>query len=153
MRKPRPGSRWSRGRSPGGRSTTRTSESVARGRRSDAAGTPRWTSTHDSAPVCVACGCRWTLKSGQLHHVTYMRLGAEEPDDLVPLCATHHLSCTHLGTAPRTGAALGRSAATSGIIAVLRRRLEAPQRPEARTTAATTCRTIHPTAPNPGFVS
>jgi hypothetical protein len=152
MRKPRPGSRWSRGRITRRAQYAAYMESVA-WQEKRRGWYQHWTSTHDSAPVCVVCGCRWSLRSGQLHHVTYMRLGAEEPDDLVPLCPTHHARLHELWDSSPHWRALGRSAATYGIIAVLRRRLEAPQRPEARTTAATTCRTIHPTAPNPGFVS
>src|SRR3954471_20643956 len=49
-----------------------------------------WLTAAGTPPVCAACGSRWTLKTGHLHHLTYMRLGREEPEDLVPLCARHH---------------------------------------------------------------
>jgi len=112
-----------------------------------------WTSTHGSAPVCVVCECRWSLRSGQLHHVTYMRLGAEEPDDLVPLCPTHHARLHELWDSSPHWRARGRSAATHGIIAVLRRRLETPPQREARTTAATTTPSAVPIPAEPGLVS
>jgi 5-methylcytosine-specific restriction endonuclease McrA len=41
-------------------------------------------------PVCVVCGCEWTLRSGDLHHRSYRRLGLEDWRDLMPLCRTHH---------------------------------------------------------------
>jgi hypothetical protein len=112
-----------------------------------------WRSTHDCAPVCVVCGCPWSLRSGQLHHVTYMRLGAEEPGDLVPLCPTHHARLHQLWDSSPQWRALGRAAATHGIIAVLRRRLQAPQQLEVGATAATTTRSVVPTATKPGLAS
>lgn len=36
---------------------------------------------------CRVCGSNQNL---QVHHVTYERLGHENPSDLVTLCATHH---------------------------------------------------------------
>ena len=152
MRTPRSGSRWSRGRI-----TRRAQYAAYMGsvawQEKRRGWYQHWTSTHDSAPVCVVCGCRWSLRSGQLHHVTYMRLGAEEPDDLVPLCAAHHARLHELWDASPHWRALGRAAATYGIIALLRRGLEVPEDPEWRTKAASTSRTTVLTAAEAGFVS
>ena len=128
MRRPRPGSRWSRGRITRRAQYAAYMSSIAwQEKRRD--WYQQWTSTHHSPPVCLVCGCRWSLRSGQLHHVTYMRLGAEEPDDLVPLCAAHHTRLHQLWDRSPRWRALGRAASTHGIITALRR-LEAPQEPE-----------------------
>lgn len=39
---------------------------------------------------CAACDTYWSLQKGDLHHRTYERLGYEELDDLVQLCARCH---------------------------------------------------------------
>lgn len=39
--------------------------------------------------LCMAC---LSPEAVSLHHVTYERLGAEDDDDLMPLCRTHHLA-------------------------------------------------------------
>lgn len=49
-----------------------------------------WLTAHGTAPVCLVCDRKWGLRSGHLHHLTYMRIGAEDDHDLVPLCARHH---------------------------------------------------------------
>jgi len=49
-----------------------------------------WVGVHESPPHCLVCGRQWSLRTGHLHHVTYMRLGFEEVEDLIPLCAAHH---------------------------------------------------------------
>ena len=72
--------------------------------------------------MCAACGARWTLKTGHLHHVTYMRLGREEPEDLVPLCARHHRQLHAIFDTSQSWRRLGRATATAGIIARLRSR-------------------------------
>src|SRR5665811_1498150 len=46
----------------------------------------RWVTLTGTSPVCLVCGRRWSVRSGHLHHLTYQRLGAEEPTDLMPLC-------------------------------------------------------------------
>ena len=137
MRRPRPGSRWSRGRITRRAQYAAYMGSVAwQEKRRD--WYQHWRSTHHSAPMCLVCGCRWSLRSGQLHHVTYMRLGNEEPDDLVPLCAAHHARLHELWDGSPQWRALGRATATYGIIALLRRRLEAPEEPETHATPHTT---------------
>ena len=137
MRRPRPGSRWSRGRI-----TRRARYAAYMGsvawQEKRRYWYQHWRSTHHSAPVCLVCGCRWSLRSGQLHHVTYMRLGNEEPDDLVPLCAAHHARLHQIWDGSSQWRALGRAAATYGIIALLRRRLEASEEPETHATPHTT---------------
>jgi hypothetical protein len=40
----------------------------------------RWVALTGSPPVCLVCGRRWSLRSGHLHHLTYQRIGAEEPE-------------------------------------------------------------------------
>ena len=42
-----------------------------------------------TAPICACCGHAWTLH-GDLHHLTYDRLGHERHEDLLPLCRTCH---------------------------------------------------------------
>ncbi|WP_141823114.1 HNH endonuclease signature motif containing protein [Humibacillus xanthopallidus] len=81
-----------------------------------------WLTAAGTPPVCAACGSRWTLKTGHLHHLTYMRLGREEPEDLVPLCARHHRQLHAIFDTSPSWRRLGRAAASAGIIAVLRSR-------------------------------
>jgi len=50
----------------------------------------RWVDANGSSPGCLVCGQQWSLRTGHLHHVTYMRLGYEDLEDLIPLCAAHH---------------------------------------------------------------
>jgi 5-methylcytosine-specific restriction endonuclease McrA len=81
----------------------------------------RWVTLTGSPPVCLVCGRRWSIRSGHLHHLTYQRLGAEEPEDLMQLCARDH-GCLHavLDRSP-SWRRLGRASATVGIIGMLRR--------------------------------
>ena len=82
----------------------------------------RWVTLTGSPPVCLVCGRRWSLRSGHLHHLTYQRLRAEEPADLVGLCARDHARLHAVLDASRSWRRLGRAAATAGIIVMLRRR-------------------------------
>ena len=75
-----------------------------------------------SPPVCLVCGRRWSLRSGHLHHLTYQRLGAEEPEDLIALCGHDYARLHAVLDASPSWRRLGRAAATVGIIAMLRRR-------------------------------
>ncbi|GAA1835965.1 hypothetical protein GCM10009795_096440 [Nocardioides hankookensis] len=77
-----------------------------------------------AAPVCLVCGRLWTLREGDLHHVTYDRLGAEAFEDLVPLCRTHHEALHDLYDASPLWRRTGRVQATYGIIGVLKRRTQ-----------------------------
>ena len=121
MRTPRPGSRWSRDRIARRSvySAYMNSKAWQDKRREWYA---RWLTLMGTPPRCLVCGKRWTLRTGQLHHVTYMRLGVEEPEDLLPLCAVDHAQLHELFDSSAAWRRLGRSAATAGIIAVLRRR-------------------------------
>lgn len=73
-------------------------------------------------PACRVCDRPWTERTGDLHHVTYDRLGAELFDDLVSLCREHHTALHDLYDQSPAWRRLGRRAATHGIIAALRRR-------------------------------
>lgn len=35
---------------------------------------------------CLGCGAPWTVRRGDLYHLTYSRIGNEAYDDLIPLC-------------------------------------------------------------------
>ena len=51
-----------------------------------------------------------------------MRLGREEPEDLVPLCARHHRQLHAIFETSPSWRRLGRATATAGIVARLRSR-------------------------------
>jgi 5-methylcytosine-specific restriction endonuclease McrA len=82
-----------------------------------------YAATHRSgaAPQCRVCGRLWTLKSGDLHHLHYDRLGAELFEDLVPLCRPHHEALHQLYDTSADWRRMGRVQATFGIIGVLQR--------------------------------
>ena len=82
----------------------------------------RWVTLTGSPPVCLVCGRRWSVRSGHLHHLTYQRLGAEEPADLMALCARDHARLHAVLDASPSWRRLNRGAATVGIIAMPRRR-------------------------------
>ena len=42
------------------------------------------------APRCAGCSKPWSSRSGDMHHITYDRLGREAHDDLMPLCRGCH---------------------------------------------------------------
>ena len=127
MRTPRPGSRWSRDRinRRAVYASYMSSKAWQDKRREWYA---RWLTLTGTPPHCMVCGKQWTLRTGQLHHGTYMRLGAEEPEDLYPLCAVDHAKLHELFDNSPTWRRLGRSAATVGIIGMLRRRQPARAR-------------------------
>ncbi|MFF8819121.1 HNH endonuclease [Leucobacter sp. NPDC015123] len=52
--------------------------------------------------VCLGCGKPWKLKQDDLHHITYDRLGAEEHEDLWPLCRGCHTLIHDLLTSTKT---------------------------------------------------
>lgn len=114
---------WSRGRAirrAGYEAYMRSPQWFARRRR----WLGEWRARHNGAPTCRVCGRLWSLGSGDLHHATYERLGAELYEDLIPLCRAHHEDLHRLYDASAEWRKLGRTQATSGIIAVLRRRQE-----------------------------
>ncbi len=124
MRTPRAGSRWSNGRITRRAQYAAYLDSVA-WQQKRREWYQHWTSTQSCAPACMVCGYRWSLRSGHLHHLTYMRLGAEEPEALVALCPQHHVRLHEVWDGSTQWRRLGRTAATVGIIAMLRRQLQA----------------------------
>lgn len=125
MRDPRPGLDWSRGRVfRRDRYATYMDSAGWRARRQ--AWHAEWTTRYGCEPVCLVCGGQWTLRHGDLHHRNYDRLGHERFDDLVPLCRKHHAVLHELWDASPAWRRMGRSAATMGIIATLRRLRETP---------------------------
>jgi len=82
----------------------------------------RWVTLTGCPPTCLVCGRRWSLRSGHLHHLTYQRLGAEEPTDLWPLCARDHGRLHEVLDGSPSWRRVGRAAATVGIVAILRRK-------------------------------
>jgi len=81
----------------------------------------RWVTLTGSPPVCLVCGRRWSVRSGHLHHLTYQRLGAEEPEDLMPMCSRDHGRLHAVLDRSPSWRRLDRPAATVGIIGMLRR--------------------------------
>ena len=78
-----------------------------------------WLTSHGTPPLCLVCGRAWSLRSGHLHHLTYMRIGAEEDRDLVPLCARHHRRLHQVLEASRSWRTLGREQSSLAIIGLL----------------------------------
>jgi len=85
-----------------------------------------WVGLQGARPQCLVCGRQWSLRSGPLHHVTYLRLGSEELEDLIPLCAAHHARLHEVFDRSAQWRRQGRAAASHAIVAMLRRRLEVP---------------------------
>ena len=85
-----------------------------------------WVGLHETGPQCLVCGRQWSLRTGHLHHVTYMRLGSEELEDLIPLCAAHHAHLHEVFDRSAQWRRQGRAAASHAIVAMLHRRLEVP---------------------------
>ena len=121
MRDPRPGLPWSQGRV------------VRRAEYGSYMGSPAWftrrerwlaerRSTHGD-PVCLVCGQPWALRSGDLHHRTYARLGAEAASDLIPLCRTCHTELHRLLESAPGWRRMPREQATNALVAVLRAHL------------------------------
>jgi hypothetical protein len=79
-----------------------------------------WLTHRGTPPVCQVCDREWSLRNGHLHHLTYMRIGAEEDRDLVPLCARHHRRLHEVLERSPYWRKLGRQQASLAIIATLR---------------------------------
>jgi 5-methylcytosine-specific restriction endonuclease McrA len=79
-----------------------------------------WLSSAGIEPSCLVCGRRWTLKSGHLHHTTYVRLGDESLSDLVPLCRRDHRALHAVIDSTPTWRRTDRRTATAALVAVLR---------------------------------
>lgn len=123
MRTPRAGSAWSRGRI--------TRRAVYAAYMDSAAWQEKrrewyhhWLDASGSRPGCLVCGRQWSVRTGHLHHVTYMRLGHEDLEDLIPLCATHHARLHDVFDHSSQWRRQGRSAASHAIVAMLRHRCE-----------------------------
>ncbi|EEZ90869.1 hypothetical protein HMPREF0578_1870 [Mobiluncus mulieris 28-1] len=53
---------------------------------------------------CLGCGAPWTARRGDLHHLTYNRIGNEAYDDLIPLCrGCHALLHSVMDRLPKSG--------------------------------------------------
>lgn len=90
-----------------------------------------WLTQRGIPPACLVCDREWSLRQGHLHHLTYMRIGAEDDRDLVPLCARHHRQLHELLEKSRYCRTLGREQASMRIIVMLRR----SERPQTSPTA------------------
>jgi hypothetical protein len=95
-----------------------------------------WLTSHGIPPVCVVCDRAWSLRSGHLHHLSYMRIGDEDDRDLVPLCARHHRRLHEVLERSPYWRTLGREQASLRIIAMLRRSKRLPSRSTGTTVAA-----------------
>jgi len=81
-----------------------------------------WTAVHGE-PRCMVCDRPWTLRTGDLHHRTYARLGHEQHSDLVPLCRICHTELHRLLESAPGWRRMPREQATDALIAVLRAHL------------------------------
>lgn len=79
-----------------------------------------WLTRCGTPPACLVCDREWNLRSGHLHHLTYQRLGHEEDDNLVSLCARHHRQLHRVMEESAGWRRLGRRHASAGIIGLLR---------------------------------
>lgn len=79
-----------------------------------------WLTGCGTPPACLVCDREWSLRSGHLHHLTYQRIGDEEDEDLVPLCAQHHRQLHRVLEESAGWRQLGRRQASAGIIGLLR---------------------------------
>lgn len=120
MRNPRPGTVWSAGRlQRRGRYQGWIRSKAWLRRRSW--WLTEWRRRYGSEPVCAVCGRRWTLQTGDLHHRSYVHLGQERFEDLIPLDRDCHEALHQLWDRSPAWRALGREHATAGLIALLRR--------------------------------
>jgi len=120
MRQAHPGSRWSRARLDRRRRYAAYIDSEAWFQRREC-WYEQWLQQVGSKPVCLVCEQPWTLRSGDLHHRSYDRLGDEAFTDLLPLCRDCHTRLHDLWDCSPGWRKLGRSQATIGIIHALRR--------------------------------
>ncbi len=119
MRDPRPGVVWSRRR-------VRRRADYAAWMGSPAWRTRRrqwlddWMAAHGVEPACAVCGEPWSLRSGDLHHRSYDRLGSETGRDLIPLDRACHTRLHWVMDANPAWLRVGRPQATDVIVARLR---------------------------------
>ena len=83
-----------------------------------------WIQAHGAEPVCTGCGGEWTLRTGDLHHRTYARLGRESWRDLMPLCRRCHRELHRIMESVVSWRRLGPEQASDLIAARLRGRKE-----------------------------
>ena len=81
-----------------------------------------WLTAHGTPPHCLVCDRVWCPRNGHLHHLTYIRIGREDDEDLVPLCARDHRKLHHVLEHSAGWRRLSRLQASLGIIELLRRR-------------------------------
>ena len=79
-----------------------------------------YVAVHGVEPTCAACGGRWTLRNGDLHHRSYDRLGRERFDDLMPLCRGCHEQLHRVLECTPACRLMGRVQASDVIVARLR---------------------------------
>jgi 5-methylcytosine-specific restriction endonuclease McrA len=120
MRRPRPGSRWSRARLDRRGRYAAYIDSEAWFQRRER-WYEQWLQRFGTEPACLVCERPWTLRSGDLHHRSYDRLGEEAFTDLVPLCRGCHTRLHDVWDCSPGWRKLGRSQATIGIFHALRK--------------------------------
>ena len=80
-----------------------------------------WLTRHGTPPACLVCEKTWSPRTGHLHHLTYLRLGGEHNEDLVPLCGMHHRRLHEVWDHSPGWRRLGRAQGSLGMIGMLRR--------------------------------
>jgi hypothetical protein len=80
-----------------------------------------WATRYGAEPCCVICGAAWSLRHGDVHHRSYVRLGHEGRHDLLPFCRTCHNTLHQVLESNRSWRCLDRAQATDLIVAMLRR--------------------------------
>lgn len=78
-----------------------------------------WFEVKSYAPTCLVCHRDWTL-ADDLHHLTYLHLGAEFSAELVPLCHLDHVKVHELFECDPSYLRAGRLHATTLVIRHLR---------------------------------
>ena len=81
-----------------------------------------WLTSHGTPPMCLVCERVWRPGSGHLHHLTYVRIGREDDEDLAPLCGADHRLLHHVLDHSAGWRRMSRREASLAIIAHLRRR-------------------------------
>jgi hypothetical protein len=120
VRKPRPGSAWSLDRLAHRAGYLSWSCSPGRHARRER-WLDEWHERYRCEPSCVVCGRAWRLGDSDLHHVSYVRLGAEAFSDLWPACRRCHEALHLVWDASPAWGAMGREAASAATALALRR--------------------------------
>jgi hypothetical protein len=82
-----------------------------------------WRRRHRVEPTCVICDGPWTLRD-DLHHRSYVRLGTEVFEDLLPMHRSCHEAVHRIWEHSPAWRKLGWSQATVGIAAILRQAIQ-----------------------------